>query len=97
RPHHMLLIQGLARRRVVSTLESRARYPMVSRMHFIECAGNSAPMFSSEPLQVTAQALHGLASHGEWSCVLLSTLLDDVGVDPSAKWILAEGADSLGL
>ena len=33
----------------------------------------------------------------EWTGVLLSTLLDEVGIDPKAKWILAEGADSLGL
>ena len=94
---HKLVIHGLVKQPMVYTVESLARYPMVSRMHFIECAGNSAPMFSSEPMQVTAQALHGLASNGEWTGVLLSTLLDDVGVDPSAKWILAEGADSLGL
>jgi len=94
---HKLVIHGLVKQPMVYTVESLARYPMVSRMHFIECAGNSAPMFSSEPMQVTAQALHGLASNGEWTGVLLSTLLDDVGIDPTAKWILAEGADSLGL
>jgi len=94
---HKLVIHGLVKQPMVYTAESLARYPMVSRMHFIECAGNSAPMFSREPMQVTAQALHGLASNGEWTGVLLSTLLDDVGIDPTAKWILAEGADSLGL
>jgi sulfane dehydrogenase subunit SoxC len=66
-------------------------------MHFLECSGNSAPMFSSEPLQVTAQALHGLVSNAEWTGVLLSTLLEETGIDPKAKWLLAEGADSLGL
>jgi sulfane dehydrogenase subunit SoxC len=46
---------------------------------------------------VTAQALHGLVSNSEWTGVLLSTLLDEVGVDPKAKWFLAEGADSCAL
>src|SRR5467141_2430757 len=94
---HKLVIHGLVKQPMEYTVESLARYPMVSRMHFLECAGNSAPMFSNEPMQVTAQALHGLSSNGEWTGVLLSTLLDEVGIDPKAKWILAEGADSLGL
>jgi sulfane dehydrogenase subunit SoxC len=63
-------------------------------MAFVECAGNSAPMFSSEPMQVTAQAIHGLVSNAEWSGVRLSTLLDEAGIDPSAKWLIAEGADA---
>jgi sulfane dehydrogenase subunit SoxC len=70
---------------------------MVTRTHFLECTGNSAPMFSSEPLQVTAQALHGLVSNAEWTGVLLSTLLEETGIDPNAKWLFAEGGDSLGL
>jgi sulfane dehydrogenase subunit SoxC len=94
---HKLVIHGLVKQPMVYTVDTLSRYPMVSRMHFLECAGNSAPMFSNQPLQVTAQALHGLASNGEWTGVLLSTLLDEVGIDPKAKWILAEGADSLGL
>ena len=54
-------------------------------------------MFSNEPLQVTAQALHGLVSNAEWTGVPLSTLLEETGIDPKAKWLLAEGADLLGL
>ena len=54
-------------------------------------------MFSNEPLQVTAQAIHGLVSNAEWTGVLLSTLLEEAGIDPKAKWLLAEGADSLAL
>jgi sulfane dehydrogenase subunit SoxC len=29
--------------------------------------------------------------------VRLSTLLDEAGVDPTAKWILAEGGDAAGM
>ncbi len=67
---------------------------MVSRMHFVECGGNSAPMFSHEPIQATVQALHGLVSCAEWTGVLLSTLLDEAGVDPKRNGSIAEGADS---
>src|ERR1700732_2562032 len=40
------------------------------------------------------QALHGLASCAEWTGVKLSTLLDEAGVDPKAKWFIAEGGDA---
>jgi len=94
---HRLVIHGLVKQPMVYTLEALARYPMVSRMAFVECGGNSAPMFSNEPIQATAQALHGLVSCAEWTGVKLSTLLDETGIDPKAKWFIAEGADSLAL
>ena len=34
--------------------------------------------------------LHGLASCSEWTGVLLSTLLEETGIDPKAKWMIAE-------
>lgn len=94
---HKLVIHGLVRRPLVFTLDRLARYPMVSRMTFVECGGNSAPLFSNEPLQTSIQAIHGLVSCSEWTGVMLSTLLDEAGIDPKAKWVIAEGADSLAL
>ena len=67
---------------------------MVSRITFLECGGNSAPLFSPEPIQANVQALHGLVSCAEWTGVKLSTLLDETGIDPAAKWFIAEGADA---
>ena len=60
----------------------------------MECGGNSAPLYSKEPVQANVQALHGLCSCAEWTGVKLSTLLEEAGVDASAKWFIAEGADS---
>jgi sulfane dehydrogenase subunit SoxC len=91
---HRLAIHGLVKQPKLFTLETLARYPMESRSYFVECGGNSAPMFSREPLQGTVQQLHGLVSCAEWTGVRLSTLLDEVGVDPAATWLIAEGADS---
>ena len=91
---HRLAIHGLVRRPLVFTLDALARYPMVSRASFVECGGNSAPLFSPSPVQAGVQALHGLASCAEWSGVMLSTLLEETGVDPKAKWLIAEGADA---
>jgi sulfane dehydrogenase subunit SoxC len=94
---HRLVIHGLVRRPLEFTLDALHRYPMVSRMTFLECGGNSAGLFSSEPLQADIQAIHGLVSCSEWTGVMLSTLLDEAGIDPKAKWLIAEGADSLAL
>ncbi len=94
---HRLVIHGLVKRPLAFTLESLSRYPKVSRFSFVECGGNSAPMFSREPIQASVQALHGLVSCSEWTGVRLSSLLDEAGVDPKAKWLVAEGADSLAL
>jgi sulfane dehydrogenase subunit SoxC len=91
---HRLLIHGLVKKPLIFTLDTLARYPMVSRMSFIECGGNSAPLFSPQPIQASVQALHGLVSCSEWTGVLLSTLLDETGVDRQAKWLIAEGADA---
>ena len=91
---HRLVIHGLVKRPLEFTLETLSRYPMTSRVSFVECGGNSAPMFSPEPMQETVQALHGLASCAEWTGVKLSTLLEETGIDPKAKWFVAEGADS---
>jgi sulfane dehydrogenase subunit SoxC len=91
---HKLVIHGKVRQPLEFTLESLSRYPLITRMAFVECAGNSAPMFSNEPMQVTAQAIHGLVSNSEWAGVALSTLLDEAGVDRNAKWLVAEGADA---
>ncbi|MBI4888599.1 MAG: sulfite dehydrogenase [Acidobacteria bacterium] len=94
---HRLVIHGLVRRPLEFTLDTLARYPMVSRMTFVECGGNSAPLYSNQPVQAGVQAIHGLVSCSEWTGVPLSMLLDEAGIDPKAKWIIAEGADSLAL
>ena len=94
---HRLLIHGLVKRPLVFTLDALHRYPMVSRMSFVECGGNSAPFFSKEPIQASVQALHGLVSCAEWTGVRLSTLLEETGIDPKAKWFIAEGADAPAL
>ena len=91
---HRLAIHGLVKRPLVFTLDALARYPLVSRFTFVECGGNSAPLFSPEPIQASVQALHGLASCAEWTGVPLSVLLEETGVDAKAKWVIAEGADS---
>ena len=94
---HELLIHGMVNRPLVFNLATLSRYPMVSRVHFVECAGNSGANSGPEPAQATAGAIHGLASVSEWTGVPLSLLLNEAGIAPGAQWILAEGADSAAM
>jgi sulfane dehydrogenase subunit SoxC len=94
---HRLVIHGLVKRPLVFTLDTLARYPMVSRITFVECGGNSGPLFRKEPVQANVQAIHGLVSCAEWTGVRLSTLLDETGIDPKAKWFIAEGTDGANM
>jgi sulfane dehydrogenase subunit SoxC len=90
---HRFVIHGMVKQPMEWTVDALHRYPMVSRITFLECGGNSAPLYSKEPVQASVQAIHGLTSCAEWTGVMLSTLLDEVGIDPKAKWLIAEGAD----
>jgi len=94
---HRFVIHGLVKRPMMFTLEALHRYPMISRITFLECAGNSAQLYLEQPLHAGVQALHGLVSCAEWTGVKLSTLLDEADVDPKAKWLLAEGADHVNM
>src|SRR5580700_3574647 len=94
---HQLAIHGLVKRPLAFSYDTLLRYPMTSRTCFVECGGNSAPLFSPQPIQADVQALHGLVSCAEWTGVKLSTLLDEAGVDPKAKWFIAEGADAAAI
>ncbi len=91
---HRFVIHGLVKRPLVFTVDALARYPMHSRITFIECAGNGALMFQNSATQATLQQMQGLLSCAEWTGVKLSDLLNEAGVDPKAKWLVAEGADA---
>jgi sulfane dehydrogenase subunit SoxC len=94
---HQLLIHGLVERALRFTLEDLLRYPMQSRIRFIECAGNSGVNSQATPAQANAGTLHGLLSCAQWTGVPLAVLLDEAGVKPEASWVIAEGADASSL
>ena len=98
-PHrHRLLIHGMVDRALFFDMDALSRYPMVSRIQFIECSGNSyLAGLPARPINDTCGALHGLVSCSEWTGVPLSILLDEAGVDPAAGWIMAEGADAAAM
>ena len=85
-----LLIHGMVNRPMRFTLNDLKRFPSVSRICFLECAGN----FRSGKEELLAQEVVGLTSQSEWTGVMLSTLFREVGVNPKATWFLAEGGDA---
>jgi sulfane dehydrogenase subunit SoxC len=94
---HQLAIFGMVKEPLIFDVNALMRYPMTSEIRFMECAGNSGASNAPMPPQATAADIHGLLSCSEWTGVKLSTLLGEAGIDPKATWLLAEGADSLGL
>ncbi len=94
---HRLVIHGLVKRPLVFTLEALHRYPMHSRIAFIECAGNSQALNAAQAQPLGMAAIHGVFSCAEWTGVKLSTLLDEAGAEPSARWVIAEGADAAAM
>jgi sulfane dehydrogenase subunit SoxC len=93
---HRLLVHGLVDRPMIFTMDDLTRFPTVSAVHFLECAGNSFQDWAA-PKAKTVQFSHGLLSCCEWTGVLLETLLGETGVRPEATWILAEGADAAAM
>jgi sulfane dehydrogenase subunit SoxC len=90
---HRLLIHGLVEKPLVFTMQELKRLPSVTRVHFIECAGNGGREHAGSPGE-TVQRSHGLLSCSEWTGVRLSLLLQRAGITQRARWILAEGADA---
>jgi len=89
---HRLMIHGLVDRPLVLTMPEIKRLPSVSRIHFVECAGNGRSEWSPKGATDARQS-HGLASCSEWTGVRLSLLLAEAGVKKEAKWLIAEGDD----
>jgi len=92
---HQFMIHGLVDKPLKWTMDRLLSYPMVSRISFLECAGNSAPnAVSDQPLDMTCGAIHGQISGSLWTGIPVKYLLDEVGVKPKGKWAMCEGADS---
>ena len=93
---HRLMVHGLVDRPLLLSMQDLMRYPSVSRVHYLECSGNSAAEWF-RPAGKTAQDVHGLVSCAEWTGVPLSIVLDEAGIKPEGKWLLAEGADAAAM
>ncbi|SMP76841.1 sulfite dehydrogenase [Noviherbaspirillum suwonense] len=90
---HRLVIHGMVDRPLMLSMDDILRLPSVSRIHFLECSGNTLTEWKG-PKEKTVQGTHGLLSCAEWTGVPLSVLAEQVGLRPGVKWMLAEGADA---
>jgi sulfane dehydrogenase subunit SoxC len=104
---HRLAIHGLVRTPKLFTIDDLLRLPSESRIHFLECSGNTGGEWNG-PSGMPVQLTHGLLSCCEWTGVRLSTLLEEVGgvtaggsasgsAASGSGWILAEGADAAAM
>lgn len=95
---HRFVLHGMVRQPLEFSYEDLLAYPMVSRVYFLECSGNSGANSSgAAAADNSAGGIHGLLSCAEWTGVRLSTLLDEAGVAPGASWITATGADAASM
>ena len=90
---HRLLLHGMVERPLILTVEELKRFPSHSQINFVECSGNGR-IHWGDASDRTAQQIHGLTSCSEWTGVKLSVLLNEIGVQSGASWILVEGADA---
>jgi sulfane dehydrogenase subunit SoxC len=81
---------------MIFTMADVLRFPATSRLHFLECSGNTQN-WGKPDQALTVQDTHGLLSCCEWTGVPLKIVLDAVGVRGEARWMLAEGADAAAM
>ncbi|OPY97979.1 sulfite dehydrogenase [Bradyrhizobium sacchari] len=91
---HRLMLHGLVERPLIFSMDDLRRFPSESRIHFLECSGNPGYI---KPYGKTASDLVGLVSCAEWTGVSLKLVLQEAGLKPEAKWVVAEGADAAAL
>jgi len=93
---HRLTIHGMVDRPTSFTLDDLKRLPSVQRIHFLECQGNSSSMIhgtGNENMGLPVQYVWGMTSCSEWTGVPLSVLLNEVGLQQGASWLVSESAD----
>ena len=93
---HRLIIHGLVEKPLIYTIADLKRFPRVSHFQLLECAANGGMEWRGAQLN-SVQYAHGMVHCVQWTGVPLKTLLQEAGLKPKAKWLLAEGADSAGM
>lgn len=91
---YQLLIHGLVDTPLTFTMDDLRRFPSVSRVHFIECAGNGRKAYRAPAPELTPQFIDGQLNNVEFTGVELKRVLAEAGVKPAADWLLVEGGDA---
>ena len=90
---YRFMINGLVDQNTVFDLSDLSRFPRINKLYFLECAANSGMEWRGAQLN-GCQFTHGMIHNVLYTGILLKDILKEVGLKNSAKWILAEGADS---
>lgn len=93
---YRLMINGLVDRELIFTLDELKRFPQANRFYFLECAANGGMEWRGAQLS-GCQYTFGMIHNVQYSGVILRDICREVGLKPSAKWVLAEGGDSAGM
>jgi sulfane dehydrogenase subunit SoxC len=91
---HRLMLHGLVKRPLIFTMEDIKRFPSESHIYFLECSANPG---YKKPYGKTVSDLVGLLSCAEWTGVSLKLVLQEAGLRPNARWVIAEGADAAAM
>ena len=83
---HRLMIHGLVEKPLTFTMDDLMQMPSTSVIRFIECPANGGMEWKGAQMEAL-QFTHGMLSCCEWTGVMLSTLLEEVGLKPEGKWI----------
>ena len=93
---YRLMLHGLVEKPLIFTLEELMRLPRVNRIYFLECAANSGMEWRGAQLN-GCQYTHGMVHCVQYTGVPLKVLLEQAGLKPNAKWIMAEGGDAAAM
>lgn len=93
---HRLMIHGMVDTPLVFTMEDLRRFPRVNKTYFLECAANSGMEWRGAQLN-GVQFTHGMVHCVQYTGVMLKDVLNEAGIKPGGKWILAEGADAAAM
>jgi sulfane dehydrogenase subunit SoxC len=93
---YRLMIHGLVDKPLLFTLDDLKRFPRVNKIYFLECAANSGMEWRGAQLN-GCQYTHGMVHCVMYTGVPLKVLLEEAGLKPNAKWIMAEGGDAAAM
>ena len=90
---YRLMVNGLVSQNTIFNISDLMRFPRINKLYFLECAANSGMEWRGAQLN-GCQFTHGMIHNVLYTGVKLKDILKEVGLKSTAKWVLAEGADS---
>ncbi|MGA7387293.1 MAG: sulfite dehydrogenase [Pseudolabrys sp.] len=93
---YRLMLHGMVDKSLIFTLDELKRLPRVNKIYFLECAANSGMEWRGAQLN-GCQYTHGMVHCVQYTGVSLKVLLEQAGLKPNARWVMAEGGDAAAM